>query len=109
MGLTVTTDENIVGETGDPNGARIVLLDRVWRDKVVVDHPEVAPLIGEVLDAVAAPDHVEPDPIRRDRTRYYLHNAGPSEWLLVVVSYEQEPARIVSAFANRKDPPTWNP
>jgi hypothetical protein len=42
------------------------------------------------------------------RRRYYLKDAGPSRWLLVVVSYEQEPARIISAFGNRKDPPSWS-
>jgi hypothetical protein len=42
-----------------------------------------------------------PDPIFEQRTRYYARSIGPSRWLLVVVSYEQTPARIVSAFANR--------
>jgi hypothetical protein len=27
----------------------------------------------------------------------------------VVVSYEQEPARIITALANRKDPKQWKP
>jgi hypothetical protein len=47
---------------------------------------------------------VAPDPDYDERRRYYARGAGPSRWLLVVVSYEQTPARIVSAFANRKDP-----
>ncbi len=34
---------------------------------------------------------------------------GPSRWLLVVVSYEQEPARILTAVALRKDPKQWRP
>jgi hypothetical protein len=29
--------------------------------------------------------------------------------LLVVVSYEQVPARIVTAFTRRKDPLQWDP
>jgi hypothetical protein len=33
----------------------------------------------------------------------YLRDVGPSRWLLVVLSYEQEPARPISAFPNRKD------
>jgi hypothetical protein len=106
--VTVVADEDVVGEAKDPNGARVVLLDRVWKGKVRVDHPEMAPLLDEALGAVAAPDHAEPDPVRANRTRYYSRRGGPSEWLLVVVSYEQQPARIVSAFANRKDPPTWS-
>jgi hypothetical protein len=34
--------------------------------------------------------------------------AGPSQWVLVVVGYEQTPARIVSAFANWKGPRSWS-
>lgn len=98
----------ILGETTDPYGARIVLLWHVWHDKVVRDHPELGSLSGAILLVVTVPDHVEDDPIRRDRKRYFARNAGPSRWLLVVVSYEQTPARIISVFAHRKDPPTWN-
>jgi hypothetical protein len=32
-----------------------------------------------------------------------------SRWLLAVVSYEQQPGRIVTALANRKDPKQWTP
>jgi len=52
------------------------------------------------------PDHIEPDP-REARARHYRRGVGPSRWLLVVVSYEQEPARIVTALATRKDPTRW--
>ena len=82
--------------------------NRVWDDKVRIDHPEIIPFLESVLGAVAAPDHVAPDPVRKRRTRYFKQGAGPSRWLLVVVSYEQQPARIVSAFAQRKDPSTWS-
>ncbi|HEY2766832.1 MAG TPA: hypothetical protein VGI76_01170 [Solirubrobacteraceae bacterium] len=60
------------------------------------------------LQAVTTPDHVASDPIFSERTRYYARGAGPSQWLLVVVGYEQTPARIVSVFANRKDPKSWS-
>lgn len=39
---------------------------------------------------------------------YYARQAGPSRWFLVVVSYEQEPARVISVFATRKDPQSWS-
>jgi hypothetical protein len=61
-----------------------------------------------VMQTVERPDHAEPDHLP-GRTRFYRHNIGPSRWLLVVVSYEQEPARIITAVANRKDPKTWKP
>jgi hypothetical protein len=95
-------------ETADPNGARVILRDEIWREKIVRDHPEIAEHRSDVLRAVSAPDHVASDPIFEQRTRYYVSGVGPSRWLLVVVSYEQTPARIVSAFANRKDPKSWS-
>lgn len=104
----VPSSDEIVRETKDPNGARVVLLSRVWYDKVALDHPEMASLVDEVLRTAATPDHTEPDPVHCDRVRYYSRDVGPSAWLVVVVSYEQKPARIVSAFANRKDPPIWS-
>jgi hypothetical protein len=62
----------------------------------------------DVLRAVSKPDHMAPDVSFGTRTRYYARSVGPSRWLLVVVSYEQKPARIVTAFANRKDPRSWS-
>jgi hypothetical protein len=98
----------LAGETTDPQGKRVVLLDVVWRGKIIRDHPEIDRYLAAVLQAVSMPDHVVPDPGIEDRRRYYACCAGPSQWLLVVVSYEQSPARIVSAFANRKDPRSWS-
>jgi len=101
-------DEALSSETTDPDGARVVLKDEVWREKIVRDHPEIAEHRHDALRAVSAPDHVTPDPTFEQRKRYYARGVGPSRWLLVVVSYEQTPARIVSAFANRKDPKSWS-
>ncbi|MGO9322804.1 MAG: hypothetical protein ACLQBY_18655 [Solirubrobacteraceae bacterium] len=101
-------DGALAGETTDPDGKRVVLLDAVWREKIVRDHPEMSAHMAAVLRAATTPDHVASDPVFAERTRYYVRGAGPSQWLLVVVSYEQTPARIVSAFANRKDPKSWS-
>lgn len=100
--------EALAGETTDPDGKRVVLLDAVWREKIVRDHPEMTAHIAAVLRAVTTPDHIASDLVFAERTRYYVRGVGPSQWLLVVVSYEQTPARIVSAFANRKDPKSWS-
>ncbi len=102
------TDAPSASETTDPDGTRVVLKDEIWREKIVRDHPEIAEHMADVLRAVSAPNHVAADPIFERRTRYYMRGVGPSRWLLVVVSYEQTPARIVSAFANRKDPKSWS-
>ena len=85
-----------------------MLTDTVWSGKIVRDHQEIAAYKAAVLKTVSAPDHVAPDLNFEQRTRYYARDVGPSRWLLVVVSYEQTPARIVSAFANRKDPRSWS-
>lgn len=98
----------LAGEARDATGARVVLPARVWNDKLLRDHPELEAHQADVLRAVSEPDHVAADPVYEDRRRHYLKDAGPSRWLLVVVSYEQEPARIISAFGNRKDPPSWS-
>lgn len=101
-------DSPPVAETVDPDGARIVLDERVWNEKIVRDHPEVALHKNDAMRAVSTPDHVAADPDSAGRKRFYLRGVGPSRWLLVVVSYEQTPARIISVFANRKDPKTWS-
>jgi len=98
----------IAGEVGDPGSTRVVLLADVWRNKILRDHPELEGHLADVLRAVWQPDLVLPDPVFEARRRHYLRDAGPSRWLLVVVSYEQEPARVISAFGNRKDPRSWS-
>ncbi len=101
-------DRSTIGETVDPESRRIVLLDPLWSGKIVRAHPEIEAYLTETLRAVSTPDHVAQDPAFPARTRYYARGVGPSRWLMVVVSYEQTPARIVSAFANRKDPRSWS-
>lgn len=100
--------DEIAGEIGDAGGTRVVLPADVWGNKILRDHPELSSHLADVLRAVAEPELVLPDPVFEARRRYYLRDAGPSRWLLVVVSYEQEPARIISAFGNRKDPRSWS-
>jgi hypothetical protein len=104
----VDGNDEIVGETRDPEGRRVVLLARVWHDKVLPEHPEMMPFVAKVLQAVIVPEHVEADREYAERVHYCVRGIGPSKWLLVVVSYEQVPARIVTAFARRKDPSQWD-
>ena len=99
---------DVAAEVGDVGGVRVVLPAGIWSSKILRDHPELSSHLADVLRAVAEPDLVLPDPVFELRRRYYLRDAGPSRWLLVVVSYEQKPARIISAFGNRKDPRSWS-
>lgn len=101
-------EDRLLGQASDPDGRPVVLLARIWEEKIARDHPEVRDQIELVLGTVSAPDHVEADPLPR-RRRYYRRGVGPSRWLLVVVSFEQMPGRIITALALRKDPKRWKP
>jgi hypothetical protein len=92
----------------DRDGGQVILLARIWEQKITRDHPELAGHLDAVVEAVAHPDHVEADALP-GRTRFYRRDVGPSRWLLAVVGYEQRPARIITALANRKDPKQWTP
>ena len=101
-------DDAAIATVTEPAGREVVALKRIWEDKITRDHPELAGHLEAVLSAVNEPDHVEPDSAP-GRTRYYRRGVGPSRWLLAVVSFEQEPGRIITVLANRKDPKQWRP
>jgi hypothetical protein len=101
-------DEAILATVADRDGRQVVLLARIWEEKITRDHPELVGYLEAAVGAVANPDHIETDALPA-RTRFYRRDVGPSRWLLAVVSYEQEPGRIITALANRKDPKQWTP
>lgn len=105
--------EQLAGEARDSDGNRVVVPHALWHERVLRDHPELGHHLVDVLRAISEPDQVVADPAFTGRRRHYLRNAGPSRWLLVVLSYEQEPARLeparlITAFAHRKDPRSWS-
>ncbi len=101
------SDDDVIAEVRDPEGRVVVLLARIWDEKIARDHPEILKHSDAVLEAVATPDLDEPDRLP-DRRRFYRRTDTPSRWLMVLVSYEQKPARIITAMALRKDPRSWN-
>ena len=70
-------DAEIIGETTDPWGARVVLLARVWHEKVLPDHAELTPFKDDILHSVASAEHVEVDPVFAERRRFFNSNLGP--------------------------------
>jgi hypothetical protein len=104
----MASDEPPNANAIDPEGREVVLLSRIWEEKIARDHPELVDHLEAVMETVAKPDHIEADALP-DRTRFYRRGVGPSRWLMAVVSYEQQPARIITALANRKDPRRWKP
>jgi hypothetical protein len=58
-------------EARDPDGLRVVVPAELWEEKILRDHPELAPHLADVLRAIAEPDRVLPDPVYEGRRRYY--------------------------------------
>jgi hypothetical protein len=98
--------DEVLARVRDPLGREVILLARIWHDKILRGHNELTGHFDGVLAAVGDPDRSIPDPQPR-RWRYYRRRVGPSRWVRVVVSYEQTPARIITAIPQRKDPPGW--
>jgi hypothetical protein len=51
------------GALTDPYGCEVVLLARIWEEKIARDHPELVDYLEAVMETFAKPDHVEPDPL----------------------------------------------
>ena len=66
----------------------------------------MAPHQAALMATIAHPDHLEDDP-RPGRERFWRELLGPSRWLFVVVDFDESPARVVTAFGRRDDPPGW--
>jgi hypothetical protein len=103
---TITPD----GERITPDGERVVLFEDTWSEHILAHtgHPELALHLEAVLAAISAPDLREPDE-RAHRERFFKANVGPSEWLMVVVDFEREPARIITAlgYGHGRAPRGW--
>jgi hypothetical protein len=93
-----------LAQTVDPDG-RIVVLDEEGWGHILREHAELALYQEEVIATVRSPGHRSHD-YRPRRERYYRRDLGPSRWLFVV-NFDEIPARIVTAYGNRKDPPGW--
>ena len=57
----MTSEKPAVATVTDPDGREVVLLTRIWEDKISRDHPELVDHLEAVMWTVAEPDHVEPD------------------------------------------------
>lgn len=97
----------VLGSVTDPVGRLVELTAERWAH-IVARHPELEDHLAAVLDVVRMPDHRGPDPME-GRERYWRQGAVAAAWLRVVVDFSTEPASIVTAFPNRKQPPEWKP
>jgi hypothetical protein len=66
----VAADESVIAAVTDQDGREVVLLTRVWEVKITRDRSELSGHLRAILEAVAHPDHVEPDAVpTRTRSR----------------------------------------
>ncbi len=104
----MATDDPRAATVTDPDGHEVVLLARIWEEKIARDHPELVDHL-DCRDRDGREARSRRAGRASARTRFYRRDVGPSRWLMAVVSYEQQPARIITALANRKDPKRWKP
>lgn len=90
----------------DPVFGRPVVMPLRSVRKVAADHPDIAHLApAAVLSAVAAADHACAAPGWPSRHVYFRRGVGPSQWICVVVEYDDERrGTVVTAFARRRLP-----
>ncbi len=106
-------DRSVLVEATTPDGVRVVLFEDTWRDHILdpeAGHAELAPYLDARLAAIARLTIREQDE-RPGRERFYKQDVGPSHWLMVVVSFEQDPARIITAlgYGHGRSPAGWMP
>jgi hypothetical protein len=89
-------------ETADPDGRRVILDAARWAH-IVGRHDVLEPYLEDLLRAVNQPDRRMPGR-RDDEEFFYLAGSGPSRWVKVVVHYEHDLGRIVTAFPRRRLP-----
>jgi hypothetical protein len=87
----------------DPLGRTVNLTADRW-EHIIDGHPEMASLRGEVLRAIREPSELLRAP-RVGEDWYYLQGAGPSQWLKVVVAFdENNDGSVLTAFPRRRKP-----
>jgi hypothetical protein len=90
-----------VWETRDPEGRLVVLLGRTWRH-IVDDHPDLRVTVCRLLAIVELPLIRIDGRIPGEVWNY--GRGGPSRFVKVVVHYEHDLGRLVTAFARRRFP-----
>ena len=89
-------------ETIDPDGRRVVLSFGRWRH-ILNEHGELGRQRDAVLETVFQPDE-RLHGRERGEEWFYRRTTAPSRWLKVVVHYEGDVGRIVTAFPRRRFP-----
>lgn len=94
--------DKTIALVSDFAGRSVRLTKERW-GHIVDGHPELAPYRKAILDALVQPTkHLGGRAASEEW--YYLAEVGPSNWLKVVVSYENSQGTVITAFARRSMP-----
>jgi hypothetical protein len=97
------TESDLPRLTLDPDGRRVAFTARTWQHIQSV-RPELLNQLDAIISTISQPDVREPDP-RPGRERFYRrHVTDRIRWMRVVVDFNKEPAVVVTAFIQRKNP-----
>lgn len=96
-------DTAVIAQADSPQGRSVELTERKWA--YIQGHVEMRGELELLLIAIRQPDFREPDP-RPGRERYWLHTQAPFpfRWLRVVVQFEGDVDRVVTAFGQDNEP-----
>ena len=92
----------------DRVGRTIILLGRVWEEKILLDHAEMHGSVDSVVNTIESPDIYARDRVHSDREVFYRWAVLPppddDRYLKVVVAYHEDDTglvigRVVTAFA----------
>ena len=94
--------EHYLVDVLDYEGTRVVLVERTWRQHILMGHPELADSIEQLASVLQTPHVVYESANASTRHVYYRLNlvGGRNRflYLAVVVRYDVEPARVVTAY-----------
>lgn len=87
----------------DPDGREVQFNEWSWRH-IRARRPELLDDLGPILAAIQSPDHRQTDRIV-GRERFHLRQVTEKlRWMTVVVDFNSDPAVVVTAFIQRKNP-----
>lgn len=87
----------------DPLKRTVHLSTDRWHH-ILAGHPEMFPYLDDVLRAIASPTvHIEQ--ARPGQDWFYLEGIGPSDWIKVVVAYDEKSSGTVKTAFAKGDAP----
>lgn len=104
---TPNTPPKLVASTKDPLGRTVVLTEYTWWSHILdpKGHPELEGLEMAVMRVVEDADHTC-DGNFPGAKAFYKRNLGPARYLAVVVAYDGQIGRVITAYPCSKEPKT---